>query len=186
MSNNNFLEIGYKFNTTDGWTYTPTVDGTNSTTNSLFVDLSSIQPLIKPIKLKIELDFTWGDFTGSGTAGTFGAYFQGSNRQIGTTTTVWQGNNYITAALNNSNPPKNLIINNITGGTQHYSVIATIPGSWFESYEGSILGFRTDYRRGNGSLSISNLKITLASLKDNNQVASISSIYTQSNQIYEY
>ena len=186
MSNNNFLEIGYKFNITDGWTYTPAVDTNNSTISQPHIDLSSILPLKKTIKLKIELDFTWGDFTGSGTAGTFGAAFQGANRKIGATSDVWEGTNYITSALNSQASPTTLITNNITGGTRHYSAIATISSSWFNTYQGSILGFRTNYRRGAGSLSISNLKITLASLKDNNQVASISSIYTQGNQIYEY
>ena len=180
-----FLEKGYQFNTSSGWTYTPAVDTVNSTISSLYIDLSSIQPLEQTIKLKIELDLTWGDFTGSGTAGTFRFVFQGANRLIGATSNEWQGQNYITSALNSAQAPLTLCNNNITGGTYHYSTNVTIPAAWFATYEGSILGFKVDYRRGTGNVSISNLNITLDTTEDI-AVVSLNDNYIIGGQIYEY
>ena len=179
-----FIEKEQLFNSSDGWSYVPTIDASNSCAASITVDFSNFINLNTPIKFDIELDFSWGDFTGSpsNTAGTFNVRFQGPNKKIETNAYAWEGTNYVNTVLNNSASTKTLITNNITGGSYHYATSFTIPATWFDTYCASRLSFRTDYRKGTGAITIENVKITL----HNSQEATFHNNYIMANQIYEY
>ena len=169
------------------FSYTPKVDTNNSTaaTISQIVDLSQFSNLNQDIQLQIECDFTWGDFSsGIGNGGTFNVRFQGSNRQKGTTSMVWQGTNYITTALNNQQSCLTLINNSSSGGTYHYSISCTIPASWFDTYDGSSFSFRTDYSNGIGTIQVSNTKIYIGN--NTSEQAHIHNNYISGNTLYEY
>ena len=182
---NDFIEKGYQFNTSSGWSYTPGVDAENRTTSGMLITLTPFQTLKKPLKLYIELDLTWGNFTGSGTAGTFRFNFQGA-QQLLDGTEAWQGTNYITSALQSQHAPINSVNANLTGGSYHYSTSTIIPASWFDTYQGSRLAFRVDYCRGGGSVTVSNVKVTFDSSPGGPCTTSIGLEYAAAGQFYEY
>lgn len=106
----------------------------------------------------IELDVSWSGTFAQGTNGTFNARFHGSNYSITESKWVWNGANYLTNALNNTQSLKNLLLSS-PSGSYHYIATATIPNSWFDTYDGSWIGTRIDYSNGNGTLTYKNLKI---------------------------
>ena len=188
LTSNDFIEEGYLINTSNGWSYTPVVDATNSCASSIIIDFSAFAELNQPLQFTIEADLAWGDFTGSpgNTAGTFNTHFQGANRKISTNAFEWTGTNYVTSALDSKAHPKTLITNAVSGGSYHYLTTCTIPASWFATYNGSYLSFRTDYRKGNGAITLSNLKVSFAAAINGPFTAKINKNYIASNHFYEY
>lgn len=179
LNSNTFIEMGGSLISKSSGTYTPST-GTNSCMNIGAVDLSSVADLGVPIVITVEFDFTWTNFTGHSGNGTFDMWFQGSNRKKEDNSFVWAGTNYTCLALTR---PANLIKGALTGGSYHYKVNNTIPVSWFNTYNGSNFGVRTDYSNGTGSVTISNLSISYGALEKN---ASIANKYIEANNFYEY
>ena len=184
LNENLFLEQnGYLNDKTIG-SYTPTT-ATNSTYYPCgTIDFSNIAELGLAIPLNIEFDLSWTDFTGYGAGGTFDSYFQGSNRQKETGNFVWAGTSYPAAAGNNAGRPSTLIKASPTGGSAHCEASITIPASWFDTYNASKFGFRTNYSNGTGTITISNLRISFG--QTSNGQASITNQYIIGNNLYEY
>lgn len=183
LQHNTFIEIGSQYNNITSFSYTPST-GNNSCINNCIINLSQFVGLNAPIQLAIELDLTWTNFTGYGTNGTFFATFQGANRKIETNTFVWEGYNYIAKALGTFTTK---ITNALTGGTYHYNVTATIPASWFNTYNASYLGIRSDYSNGTGQITVSNIQVSLlGGTQNTSSIASITNNYIKANNFYEY
>lgn len=141
-------------------TFTPLKNTSNSTINFGIVDFSNYTGLNQDLKIHIELDAEWTAFTPD-TGGTFqGIWFQGANYKIGATNATWAGTNYPTSSLNSAHSLRTATA--ITSaGKYHFDTIATIPASWFATYDRSNFGMRCDYSDGTGVFKISNVKITL-------------------------
>lgn len=151
-----YFENDHLFNNLQKFSYKPST-GTNICLNGAIVDLSSFVGLGKPVTISIEFDISWNNWAWS-SDGTNRLLVQGSNRKIATNTFAWEGTNYSCAPFSQFQSSMSG-----TSGTLHRSGTSTIPASWFETYNASYFGLRTDYSDGNGTATISNLKITLAS-----------------------
>lgn len=162
-TSNNFYESGYAqwSDPTISSEYAPVKDTSNSCQNNQtirFTDIPTTQAT--DVKIRIELDVFWsGGFDTSSTAGTFDMYFQGAQYIISSSSIAWQGTNYITSILNNTQSLKTLVIS-AASGSYHYNCTTTIPASWFATYNGSNLGIRTNYaNNGTAKVEIKNVKI---------------------------
>ena len=162
-TSNNFYEsgIGYYSDSTKEYQYAPTKDVTNSCITGQLIRFEDIPTTQSTnVTLRVELDLSWGGgFDTSSTAGTFAMHFQGANYQISTGTTLWQGTNYINAALNAQQNLTNLVTSK-TSGIYHYNCQVIIPASYFATYNGGYIGIRTNYaNNGTAWVKISNIKV---------------------------
>lgn len=154
---NNFIEQGALLNNATSGSYKPAANVTNSTGCYCQVDFSAFRNSSVPVTFQVEYDVSWSNFAYT-SGGTVKTYMQGSNRKIATGGYVWEGSNYIA----NSTSFVTDIQANSTG-SKHISRTTTIPVSWFQTYDASQFGFRTDYSNGNGTIGYSNFKVTLLS-----------------------
>lgn len=163
---------------TDHFSYKPSAKS-NSSINVCRAKFHEFYGKTKEVPFHFEADVTWTDFTGIDTS-TFGMRFQGASFPIGGTTGTWTTND-IANAINNSASLTTLITNSLTGGSYHYSVDGTIKPARLASYGECNIGVRTDYSNGTGTISVSNIKLTMPKNK-----ASISSDYINAENFYEY
>ena len=154
VSHNRLRESGL-INTASSFSYKPAANANNSTTVGTYIDLSEFANDDQPLTLTLEYDVSWSNFA-AGTGGTFGVYLQGARRKKETNTNVWEGDAPLTA----DGTFTSLITANATG-TYHKSRTFTIPATWFNTYCGQNFGIRTNYSNGNGTITISNLKLTI-------------------------
>lgn len=182
LHGNLFLEQQPFYKATSSLSYTPAVDTNNSCLGSYAIDFSQFKDYHIPLTFHIELDLTWGDFSGSQNVSDFGIYFQGSNFNISSNSWAWNGSNYLVAGLREAANIKTLILNSITGGTQHVSATAVVPAIFFDTHSGSAISIRCNYRKGTGAVTISNLVIDLTQ----GDYASIHKNYISGRQFYEY
>ena len=154
-------------------TYTPAANTNNSCSGNINVDFSPYQDLGKDIIIMFECDIAWNNLA-AGTGGTFGIVLQGTNRARADNSWKWEGTNYVTGGYNFTSQ----VTANKTG-TLHRKVTNKIPASWFNTYNGSRIQFRTNYSNGSGTATISNIKVSLS------PIFKIDKEHIQSNQLIE-
>lgn len=119
------------------------------------VNLSSVADLGLPISLNIEADFSWENFTFDTSVTTPFLQTQGDSRLKSDNTFTW------TNGINSNLRLENYVSTS-TSGLVHISGVKTIAAEKFNTMNGFHFGMRCDYSDGNGTLSLSNIKITLA------------------------
>ena len=150
----------------------------NSCSSNIKVEFTDVADFISPIAITIDFDFTWTDFAfQSEPAGSVLLQAQGTNRLRSDGTWKWQGRNCITA---NVSALLRNAVNSATSGSQHITVTDTITAEWFETYDASNFSFRCDYSDGNGTLTVTNFKVTLG--KD---ITKFNSQYISANEFIE-
>ena len=154
-------------------TYTPAANTNNSCSGNINVDFSPYQDLGKDIIIMFECDIAWNNLA-AGTGGTFGIVLQGTNRARADNSWKWEGTNYVTGGYNFTSQ----VTANKTG-TLHRKVTNKIPASWFNTYNGSRIQFRTNYSNGSGTVTMSNVKVSLS------PIFKIDKEHIQSNQLIE-
>lgn len=168
------MREAYMINTTYSYSYKPAANTNNSTTSGITVDFSAFTNETSPLSMTVDYDASWTNFA-SGTGGTFSIYIQGNNRRVSDNAWAWEGSNYLT----NNGSFTTLITANANGSTHvHYDT--TIPVSWLSKYNASHMGMRTNYSDGNGTITISNIKITLTQ-----NSCKIKNNYLQANTLIE-
>lgn len=155
---NTFLQNGCLFNEGDGFSYKPTTTKNSCAPVNSKVYFDSVMDLGIPIKIAVDFDLTWENFAFQASpAGNIFLQTQGTNRRRSDGVFAWEGSNYATVyGLHN-------IVKESNSGTTHIHQVKTIPVSWFQTYDASNIGIRCDYSDGNGTITVSNIKITLAS-----------------------
>lgn len=155
---NTFLQNGCLFNEGDGFSYKPTATKNSCAPVNSKVYFDSVMDLGIPIKIAVDFDLTWENFAFQASpAGNIFLQTQGTNRRRSDGVFAWEGSNYATIyGLHN-------IVKESNSGTTHIHQVKTIPVSWFQTYDASNIGIRCDYSDGNGTITVSNIKITLAS-----------------------
>lgn len=157
LKSEQFLETGIQFNANTGFTFKPAANTNNSTTGGIgVVDFSRLRYVGTPITITISCDVAWSNI-GYTSTGTNRLYFQGANRLIETGATAWQGSNYLTGWSILDDTKANAT------GNKHFEKTVTIPATWFETYDGSQFGMRCDYSDGNGTVTVSNVRVILTS-----------------------
>lgn len=153
-----FLQNDYLFNEGSGFSYIPTTAKNSCVTTSSKVYFDSVMDLGIPIKIAVDFDLAWDNFAfQSSPAGNILLQTQGTNRRRSDNTYAWEGTNYTSVfGLHN-------IVKESSSGLTHIHQVKTIPVSWFETYNASVIGMRCDYSDGNGTITVSNLRVTLAS-----------------------
>lgn len=136
--------------------YKPAANASNSCATGVIVDFSEFADEGKPLTCTLDCDISWSGLT-AGTGGTFRVLLQGSNRKKATNSFAWEGSNYVTNGYNFTS----LVTANATNKT-HRTYTFTLPATWFDTYNGSYFGIRTDYANGTGTITISNIKVTIA------------------------
>lgn len=154
-----YIESGYNFYEGGDISYKPTANKSNQTCpyNGV-VNLSSVADLGLPISLNLEADFSWQNFAFDTSATTTLLQTQGDSRLKSNNTFTW------TNGINNTLRLESYVSTS-TSGTVHISGIKTITTNKFETLNGFRFGMRCDYSDGNGTLSLSNIKVTLADNK---------------------
>lgn len=153
-----FLQNDYLFNEGSGFSYIPTTANNSCVTTSSKVYFDSVMDLGISIKIAVDFDLAWDNFAfQSSPAGNILLQTQGTNRRRSDNTYAWEGTNYTSVyGLHN-------IVKESSSGLTHIHQVKTIPVSWFETYNASVIGMRCDYSDGNGTITVSNLRVTLAS-----------------------
>ena len=173
MIANDFIEAGYNFHSGGPVSYKPTANASNACApyNNSFVDLSPVAYLGVPITIRIEADLTWENF-GFTDNSEKNFRLQGDSRKKSDGTYTW------TNGIGNTI----MAMSYITGssGTAHIIDNKTIPASKFEEFDGFRYGMRTDYSDGNGTLTLSNIKVTLAS-----DITKFNKSYVSANELIE-
>lgn len=154
-----FIESGYNFYEGGDISYKPAANKSNQTCpyNGV-VNLSSVTDLGLPISLNLEADFSWQNFAFDTSATTTLLQTQGDSRLKSNNTFTW------TNGINNTLRLESYVSTS-TSGTVHISGIKTITTNKFETFNGFRFSMRCDYSDGNGTLSLSNIKVTLADNK---------------------
>lgn len=171
---NNAIESEFLFNDKTSFSFKPAANINNSTVNNVVVDFGVFAELCQPLTISVDADISWSNFK-FGTDGTGGLTFQGDNRIKESGTFVWENTNYTTSGLVLTNE-----VSNSENGSKHISKIATIPVSWFDRFDASRFGMRCNYSDGNGTITVSNIKVTLASSN-----AKINKKYVSANEFIE-
>ena len=154
-----YIESGYNFYEGGDISYKPAANKSNQTCpyNGV-VNLSSVADLGIPISLNLEADFSWQNFAFDTSATTTLLQTQGDSRLKSNNTFTW------TNGINNTLRLESYVSTS-TSGTVHISGIKTIATNKFETFNGFRFGMRCDYSDGNGTLFLSNIKVTLADNK---------------------
>lgn len=142
----------------------------NSTHNSLYVDFADFVNYGSPLPINVQADLEWTDFSfQTDPPDTVRCFIQGDNRKIEGNTWVWEGNNPVTNSFYLTS-----ILSASTSGTYHININNTVSSAWLATYNAARFGVRCDYSDGNGTISISNIKVTIngTSAKINNQYIS--------------
>ena len=171
---NNAIESGFLFNDETSFSFKPAANTNNSTVNNVVVDFCILAELCQPLTISVDADISWSNFK-FGTDGTGGLTFQGANRIKESGTFAWENTNYTTSGLVLTNE-----VSDSENGSTHISKIATIPASWFNTFDASRFGMRCNYSDGNGTITVSNIKVTLASSN-----AKINKEYVSANEFIE-
>lgn len=176
IENNMVFEQTALFNNISSISYKPANNTSNSCSGNATIDLSIFKNSTIPITFNMECDVSWSNFAfvTPPSGGTKRCYLQGANRKIETGSYAWEGSNYFAGTSFVSN------IESSSTGSTHVSKTFTIPVSWFATYDASLLQFRTDYSDGNGTVTYSNLKITLA-----NSCAKLNNVFVLANNLIE-
>lgn len=142
------------YNPSSSKTYTPTTAANSCTGVAYF------KPTEGTLKYRIELDVAYTGFEAAPVEGkTFNIFFQGNNRKKdGTWPNPWSGTNYATTALNNLRSLKTTVLS-ATSGKYHYSASFTMVSAWFDTYDMSEIGVRSDYSNGTAKLTVSHVRI---------------------------
>ena len=149
-----FIESKHNFYTGKDFSYTPTYNKVNSTSPYVgIVDLSPIANINLPIRINIEFDFSWENFAFLDVSETL-IQEQGASRKKEDGTFTWTnglvGVTYLTQYITS------------TSGTAHVISTKTLLADRLELLDGFQIGLRCDYSDGNGTLTLSNIKVTLA------------------------
>ena len=156
LVSNEFIEAGINLHSGGPVSYTPAANITNSTApyNNSVIDLSCFADLGSPITILIEADFTWENFAFSQESDSH-IIVQGDSRKKSDGLFTW------TDSISFFKPIHSYL-NGQTSGTARIHEILTIPTEKFETFDGVHVGLRTNYSDGNGTLTLSNIKVTLA------------------------
>ena len=173
LIDDNFIENGILLNQDNGYTWTPQ-SRVNSTFQGTIIDYSLVSNLGVPITIIQEADIEWSNmnFTNEGTPSVF---IQGTKRNKSDGSFVWAGAGYASG----TEYITSYILENPTG-SYHMSRTRTIPASWFNTYDGERFGLRCDYSDGTGTITVKNIKVTLAS-----DIAKFNKSYISANQLIE-
>lgn len=168
-----FIESTYNFYEGGDISYKPANQKNATCPYNGIVNLSSIADLGLPISLKLEADFSWENFAFDTSATTTLLQTQGDSRLKSDNSFTW------TNGINNTLRLENYVSAS-TSGTIHISGIKTITADKFENLNGFRFSMRCDYSDGNGTLSLSNIKATLADDK-----TKFTKSYTSANEFIE-
>ena len=152
---NKFVETSI-LNSGTTFSYTPTANTNNACASGVIMDFTDFANDGQELTCYLEYDISWSGLA-AGSGGTFRTLIQGSNRKKEGNSWVWEGANYTTGDNFTS-----LVTANATGSV-HRTKTFTIPATWFNTYNASYFGIRTDYANGTGSITIYNIKLMVAS-----------------------
>ena len=139
---------------TSSWSYTPTGSTNNSCLSGFYFE--SIPGVLR---YRIELTVSWSGFADISTSqSNFNAFFQGVQVKKSDGSSVWEGANYATTALN-SFARLDTLAKNSASGVKRFDCEFTLSSSWQDTYKGSYIGIRTDYSNGTGKWTISKVNI---------------------------
>ena len=170
-----YIESGYNFYEGGNISYKPTANKSNQTCpyNGV-VNLSSVADLGLPINLKFDFDFSWENFAFLSSTTNILLQNQGDSRLKSNGTFTW------TNGIGNWFDLKSYVSTSTSSGSIHYTGTKLIPAEKFETFDGFRVGMRCDYSDGNGTLSLSNIKVTLADDK-----TKFTKYYTSANEFIE-
>lgn len=138
--------------------YVPAKDTSNSCVTSAYIIFDYNTDITSSTLFRIIATVSWSGFDSSSTAGTFAIYWQGSNHVISSAAWAWEGTNYITNALNSHKNLTTLVLSSNTG-TFTYDTTFSLPDAWRSTYNGSNIGFRSNYSNGVGRITVNNIMI---------------------------
>ena len=173
LISSNFIESGYNFYEGGDISYKPTNRSNATCPYNGVVNLSSVADLGLPISLNLEADFSWKNFAFDTSATTTLLQTQGDSRLKSDNTFTW------TNGINNTLRLESYV-STLTSGTVHISGIKTITVDKFNTLNGFHFGMRCDYSDGNGTLSLSNIKVTLA-----DDITKFTKSYVSANEFIE-
>lgn len=159
---NIFIQNTIKFNDRDSYTVQP-ITGYNRGVpfnDICMVDYGLVANLGIPITVLQEADITWENYhfiNGDGEVArlqTQGARYKKGD-MTSSSTRVWTGTAYAGNLYNITS-----YVQASASGTIHMDRTYTIPASWLETYDKEEFSLRSDYSDGNGTVTISNIKIT--------------------------
>lgn len=138
--------------------YVPAKDTSNSCLNPANIIFDYDTDITSSTLFRIIATVSWSGFDSSSTAGTFSIYWQGSNHVISSAAWAWEGTNYVTNALNSYQSLTTLVLSSNTGAFT-YDTTFSLPDSWRTTYNGSNIGFRSNYSNGVGRITVNNIII---------------------------
>lgn len=165
--------------------YVPAKDTSNSCLNTANIIFDYDNDITSSTLFRIIATVSWSGFDSSSTAGTFSIYWQGSNHVISSASWAWEGTNYITNALNSYQNLTTIVLSSNTG-TFTYDTTFSLPDSWRSTYNGSNIGFRSNYSNGVGRITVNNIIIINDKYSSSSNIkAHIGNNYIASKEIIE-